>query len=268
MRIVLTGACALLFPFFSYAALNAGVINGVWLSNPSPEAGETVRIFTAVQNSSGETVTGTVAFLVNGDIVGTATFTITNNDVIPVSTEYTFEDGAHDISAYITSSDDSVAYTIAPDISVSVARKAPVTTEETKETANATTSLASITDTVTQKSRETLDSVQPIAERAAKRVETFRDSFVQATSTATNIEQETQDIKEVTDDEKKSEKSATKTFAADSKKIAQSEGVPIWKKAVGIALSLLALLLRFWFVLVVLIVGLVFWFMIRGRRIV
>lgn len=266
MRIVLAFAFALLLPLSAHAALNAGVINGVWFSNPSPEAGESVRIYTAVQNSSDATVTGTVAFLVNGEIVGTAKFSVTSNDAVPVSTEYIFEDGAYDVSAYITSSDDSVAYTIAPDTSVSVVRKAPTTPQESANTTAATTTLKTIAETVTQKSKETLDSIQPVAEQAAQRIESFRDSFVQPTASTSQATPEEDVVNE--QPAAASEKdTATHTFVTDSKRIVESD-VPMWKKAAGVGLSFVALLLRFWFVFLILLVGFVFWKLTRGSRIV
>lgn len=256
-----------LLPIFASAALNAGVVNGVWFSDPNPEAGEEVHIFTAVQNTSGETVSGTVAFLVNGNIVGTAAFTAKNNEVLSVSVPYIFEDGAHEVSSYITSSaEENVVYTIAPDTSVSVVRRAePVAQESTADALEAaTTTLAVITETVTETSESVLAQVEPVVESAAQSVESFRDAVL-----ATSTLEAASAILAPEEDKAapQTKKEAFEGFVESSKAIAKSEGIALWKKAAGIGLSFLALLIRFWFVLVVLIVGFAFWLLVRGRRI-
>jgi len=264
--LLLLSVCAL-SSSVAYAALNAGVVNGVWFSNPNPEEGEEIRIFTAVQNTSNETVAGTVAFLVNGDIAGTAKFTAQTNDVVAVSIPFTFSDGAYDVSAYITSSqDESVAYTIAQETSVSVAKRKAVETE-TQENSPVVASTTAVAEDVVEAAKDTLARVTPVAESAAKRVEDFRDSLLEEKTKSTDAPTVT-NTPEPVETKTFTKKEAAQHFVEDSKAISTSVDIPLWKKVVGVMLSGLALLLRFWFVLVVLVVGLVFWLLVRGRRIV
>lgn len=251
------------------AALNAGVINGVWFSNPNPEEGELVKIFTAVQNSSDETISGTVAFLVSGDIAGTSVFTVQSNDIISVSTEYIFEDGAYDVSAYITSVDDnSVVYTVVPDTSVSVTRRAPTVNTQPEidnKNKNASSTLESITDIVTGSGKSILTNIDPVAESVAENVEEFRDSFLASTTTpAVESTGEKSAAVKVTVPTKKQ---AAQNFVNSSKTIVTTDGIPMWKKATGVLLSLLALIVRFWFIPLVLMILIIFWVLVRGRRI-
>jgi len=258
-------------PFFSYAALNAGVVNGVWFSNPNPEEGEEVLMFTAVQNMSGETVSGTVAFLVNEKIVGSDTFTVFNNQVIPVSVPYIFEDGAHEVSAYITSSqDENVVYTISPETSVSVSPKInalPKDEVEVTKTSSASSTLALVTEAVTDTSKDTLAKVDPIAESVAQKVENFRDDFIKVEPDVENFQSVEGFEEEKIHEPPSTKKQAAKNFLSDSKLISKIEGLAIWKKAVGISLSFLSLLIRFWFILLTIFVLLFFWMLVRGRRI-
>lgn len=261
----------LLVPAFAFGALNAGVVDGVWFSNPNPEEGEEVRIFTAVQNSSNETIQGTVAFLVNEDIVGTAPFSAQSNEIISVSITHTFTDGDHDVSAYITSvEEDNVAYTIVPDTSVSVAQRAPLETEtnaeETAVNTTATSTLETVTETVTETGKDVLTNIEPVTESAAARIEAFRDTLLATTTSTTNattttVESHTDTTHDV------SKLTATRDFFTTSKTIATTEGIALWKKIVGVLLSILALLLRLWFIPLILILALIFWRMVRGRRI-
>ncbi|MAZ67153.1 hypothetical protein CL652_00020 [bacterium] len=259
-------------PLFAFAAaLNAGVVNGVWFSDPNPEAGEEVRIFTAVQNSSGETVSGTVAFLVNGDIVGSVAFTVDNNEVRAVSVPYVFEDGAHEVSAYITSSqEENVVYTIAPDTSVSVAPRTKPSGQDTDlfdpaSLERATTSLAVVTKTLAEVSKNVAARVKPVAESVARDIESFRDTIL-ATSTVDTVST-VLPPQEGNKAPPKAKGEAYESFVDSSKAIVKSDGVNFWKKVAGIGLSFLALLIRWWFVLVILAVCIVFWLLVRGRRV-
>jgi len=256
-------------PVIAQAALNAGVVNGVWFSNPNPEADEEVRIFTAVQNQSQETITGNVAFLVNTEIVGSAAFTIQSNDVIPISVKYVFPGGDYDVSAYITSVENqSVAYTIVSETYVSVSGTQTETNafEQEKDFSTASTTLSQTKEVLLDSSKDILDTIEPLVESVAVNLEDFRDSLL-ATTTDSEVILENSDGFEETSSETPSKTAASKKFLVESKTIATNTGLTIWKKVTGISLSLLALVVRFWFVPLVLLVLLIFWLLIRGRRI-
>lgn len=270
-------ACALvpfsLFPTPTYAALNAGVVNGVWFSTPTPQAGEPVRIFAAVQNTSGERVSGTVAFLVNEEIVGTATFTADNNEVLSVSIPYVFQDdGTHDVRAYITDSkNDAVTYAIAPRTPVSVAPSATPPTTPTQEPsrlfASATTTLAEVPAVTAEVGRRVAARITPTAESAARRIEQFRDRLLQPSTQTQTTSLSTNDSANGAQNTTATKKEALSRFVSTAKHIFNTSELPLWKKALGIILSGLALLVRFWFIPLVLLVALAVWLLARGRRI-
>ena len=260
---------SVLFPTVSSAALNAGVVNGVWFSTATPEEGEKVRIFTAIQNQSNETIQGNVAFLVNTEIVGTTSFTVQSNDIIPVSIQYIFPGGDYDVSAYITSvKDQNVAYTIVSETSVSVSRRdsEEKVSNTIEESSAASSTLSETKEVFIESGKDILDKIEPIAESTAVRIEEFRDSIL--ATTTSEISQTDTITSPPTQKESVSKGStATSKFLSESKDIVTTKGLSVWKKTVGISLSFAALLVRFWFIPLVLFIGIVFWLLVRGRRI-
>lgn len=267
---------ALFAPYVTQAALNAGVVDGVWFSSTTPTEGEEVRIYTAIQNQSDETITGTVAFLVNGDIVGTAPFTVVRNDIIRVSTPYTFTGGEYDVSAYITSAqENNVAYTTVSKTPVSVT-KTKTATERKLSLDAAPPVVADTADTVLTKSTEVLASVAPAVETAAEKIESFRDTFTTPTSTSTAtvslLETSSSAHAEVPPSPSaspsvSSAKVAATTLVHDTKELFAIDGLALWKKALGAVLSFFAFVLRLWYVVVLLLFFYIFWRLVRGRRI-
>lgn len=227
----------LFFPLGVSAALNAGVVEGVWFSTPTPSEGESVRIFTAIQNQSDQTITGSVSFLVNSEIVGSTDFFVTKNNVVPVSVEYVFTGGNHDVSAYITSvKEQSVTYTTLSDTSVSVARKE-------KKALALPTNIPEVIETIKEKA---VTGVNPFVESVVEKLEDTRDKILPL-----EIEEE----------------SAAKELVETVKVVSSIEGLEIWKKAGVIGLTILSFLVRMWFVFVILFVAFVFWRGVRGRRV-
>ena len=264
----------LAMPLATHAARNAGVVHGVWFSNTSPEAGELVTLYTAVQNTTDESVTGAVAFLVDGNIVGTTPFTVAPNNVVAVSTQHMFsDDGARDVSAYITAVDgESVTSTTVPKTSLTIAPSSqPVAEPETPQQQNETSDIVkNVTNTVTKTSKETVKKIEPITESTAQKIEDYRDTLIAGTSTTSVAETPSQPNTDQTEPTNfiEHKKQAAHDFVTSAKEIAAATSTPIWTKAAGIGLSLAALAVRFWFVLVVLVVGLAFWLLTRGSRIV
>ncbi len=251
----------LLIPVSTYAAvLNAGIVSGVWFSNPNPKEGEEIRIFTAVQNQSNENISGTVAFLVDSDIIGSTQFSVRSNDIVPVSITYTFPDGDYDVSAYITSvEENSVVYTTVSDTSVSVAPASlPNTVTETTNKPDVS-NIGKILEEVLSTGSESAEDILPVIEQAANKIEEVRDSLV-STSTASTSSP-------IASSEKPSAKEITQQFFSDSKQILSTDGLALWKKITGIVLSVVILILRFWYILVTLFFVFIFWRLVRGRRI-
>ena len=236
-------------PISVYAALNAGVVNGVWFSQTEPVAGTEIRIFTAIQNQSSKTIAGTVSFLVNSEIIGSTPFSVTSNDVVPVSIAYTFLGGEHDVSAYITSVEDAnVTYTIVSETSISIGQQ-----KNDAPLPNASSTIIQAAETLTETSKNILGNIEPLTQKTAQRVEAFRDTLIVASST--NEEVPATKI------------AAVKTFIQDTQSIATSDHINIGKKTIGIVLSLFAFLLRMWFIFIVALAIFVFWRLVRGQRI-
>lgn len=89
-------------PAFSLAAdLNAGFVRGLWYSKTPFFAGETVRVYTAIQNNSGFDIQGTVRFLVDGETTGESSFSAGQGKIAEAWTDWEVSQGNHDVSAQI-----------------------------------------------------------------------------------------------------------------------------------------------------------------------
>ncbi|MAJ97621.1 MAG: hypothetical protein CMI56_03360 [Parcubacteria group bacterium] len=248
--------------YFAHAAVNAGVVNGVWLSNETPKEGETIRIFTAVQNQSTEQINGSVAFLVNGDIVGTKKFSVIPNDIIPVSIDHTFLGGEYDVSAYITSVENGdIAYTIASQTSISISSSQPQSAQTVVKNLLESSSTSEVLNAITKTTKNITEGINPVTQNTAERIEAFRDTLLNQTISPKDANEYAQTQEPTTKLE------TAKEFVKTSKTIAQAAETSLWQKIVGISLSLLALLVRLWFVFVIAIVGFAFWRLVRGQRI-
>ena len=82
--------------------LNAGFIQGIWYSKTPFFTGDTIRMYTAVQNNSSFDIQGTVEFLVDGNSVGQSPFSALDGRIIEVWTDWNVTKGNHSISATIT----------------------------------------------------------------------------------------------------------------------------------------------------------------------
>ena len=93
----------LFFPFFMVSAqgFNAGFVQGVWYSKTPFFAGETVRVYTAIQNNSGSDIQGTLEFLVNENSVGESAFSIINGRIVEVWTDWKVTQGNHFVQVRI-----------------------------------------------------------------------------------------------------------------------------------------------------------------------
>jgi len=96
----------LLFPFaFSIAAqqeqVNAGLVSGIWYSKLPFFAGETVRIYTAIQNNSGTDVKGKVQFLKNEELIEETPFSALRGGLVRVWADWKAQQGNYKILAKI-----------------------------------------------------------------------------------------------------------------------------------------------------------------------
>ncbi len=115
------------------AALPAGFAPGsVWLSDHTPAAGSTVRIFTVIYDSSSTAIEGSVSFKIDGESVGSSPFSLEPGESSIESVTWVALEGNRSVSVEIVSAIDkktkqavSVANTSASPLSVSVGAPLP-----------------------------------------------------------------------------------------------------------------------------------------------
>jgi hypothetical protein len=83
------------------AQTNAGFVSGVWYSKTPFFAGETVRIYSAVQNQSGFDITGTIKFFDNGDVIGESDFSAINGRLVEKWIDWKVTEGNHKVQVKI-----------------------------------------------------------------------------------------------------------------------------------------------------------------------
>lgn len=84
-------------PLVSFAELsNVGIIQGIWFSEEPFYAGDEVRVYTAVQNNSGDDVEGEIEFFYNGDSVGTKPFSALDSRITESWIDIVAVSGKHD----------------------------------------------------------------------------------------------------------------------------------------------------------------------------
>ncbi len=106
---VLALACLSLAPLAHAqdANLAAGFPPGsLWLSTSAPVAGTAVHIYTVVYNSSPAALEGSVAFTVDGAIVGSTAFSLEAGQASVKSVDWTATEGPHTINANVASAVD------------------------------------------------------------------------------------------------------------------------------------------------------------------
>ncbi len=101
-KVFLIGIFALL-PFLAFADVaNVGIIQGIWFSDTQFFEGNTVRVYTAVQNNSGDDVEGVIEFFDNGESFGKRAFSTLNGRIIESWMDRVLSLGNHTFSVKIT----------------------------------------------------------------------------------------------------------------------------------------------------------------------
>jgi hypothetical protein len=90
-----------IWPVVSVAQTNAGFVSGVWYSKTPFFAGETIRIYSAVQNQSGYDITGTIKFFDDGKIIGESDFSAINGRLVEKWIDWKVTEGEHKIQTKI-----------------------------------------------------------------------------------------------------------------------------------------------------------------------
>lgn len=120
----------LAFPLLTYgASIPAGFpSSSLWLSKLTPTVDEVVTIHTVVYNSSTDSLSGSVVFLVDDTSIGSKAFTSAPGTTEIVSHPWTASAGTHVFSARIdgiTGSSDTLEATLSATTSVTVATPPP-----------------------------------------------------------------------------------------------------------------------------------------------
>lgn len=103
MKKILLIISFLILPFFSFAETeNVGIIKGIWFSESQFFDGDDIRIYTAVQNNSGDDASGNIEFFDNGESLGVKTFSALNNRVVESWIDTVAVSGEHQFSVRIT----------------------------------------------------------------------------------------------------------------------------------------------------------------------
>lgn len=98
---------SLFFIFFifvqsSFAQVeNIGIIKGIWFSDTEFIEGETMRVYTAIQNNSGGDVEGSIEFYRGNSLLGTKKFSALNNRIIESWVDTEALAGTHEFSVKI-----------------------------------------------------------------------------------------------------------------------------------------------------------------------
>lgn len=98
---------ALLFPVLVHTQTLPGVgfvTDTIWYSQEEFFAGDTVRIYTTVRNSSTDDVSGTVTFFANDDAIGSTPFSVVRGQASTYWIDWTATEGKQTITAEITES--------------------------------------------------------------------------------------------------------------------------------------------------------------------
>lgn len=116
MRIVVFGLmpviqCFLCSVAFA-ASVNAGIVQGIWLSTREAFVGDTVTIYAAVQNQSDKPIGGKVAFFSKDEPVGETRFTIFPNELKRVAVPFTVSYGTQQLTAKVLLDGEETALTI------------------------------------------------------------------------------------------------------------------------------------------------------------
>lgn len=92
-----------LFPYLVHGEGMTGFIDrNIWHTPETYHAGDTVRIYTALINTTGENVTGTVTFYVNDEKLGARDFSMRENDPVSFTWyDWVAEDGSHAFRAQV-----------------------------------------------------------------------------------------------------------------------------------------------------------------------
>lgn len=148
--------------------------SSLWLSKTELTDGENVTIYTVVYNSSSESLTGSVTFLVDGQSIGQKDVTAGPGTTQIVSHTWSAKEGSHAFSATLSGSVADLAASITGTTTVAVAPKPPPPEAVTKtvETAGAVqAAIASTTPIIGNIASTTFARTESIREQTVAALE-------------------------------------------------------------------------------------------------
>jgi hypothetical protein len=170
----------LLAPTFAFAAIQAGFPTApLWLSKTDIIDGESIVIYTVLYNSSEESLTGDVEFLVDGELIGTKGVSAAAGTTQIVSEDWTAKEGSHAFSARLVGADAALTSTVTGTTTVSVAAKPPPPEPVVKTIAAAGAleqAIASTTPVVQEFASTTFATTESIREKAVSALEKLASS--------------------------------------------------------------------------------------------
>lgn len=102
-RFLITAVTFLCLTGMSFAdSMNVGIIQGLWFSQDNYFVGDTIRIYTAVQNNSGADVEGIVEFFDNNVAIGSKNFSTLDKRIVEIWNDTVATKGKHQFSVRIT----------------------------------------------------------------------------------------------------------------------------------------------------------------------
>lgn len=82
--------------------INSRILPVIWFSKLEPESGDTLKIYSLIQNNSGQNYSGNAIFYVNNNEVARHPF-VSNTDILKtISTDWKVTPGTHEIQVKIT----------------------------------------------------------------------------------------------------------------------------------------------------------------------
>ncbi len=98
--------CFILFPSFVLAQdVNAGFVSGIWYSKFPFFSGENIKIYSAVQNHSGSSISGKVFLYDFNDLIGGTNFFVDDGELVDIGIDWIAIQGNHSFRLEITGAD-------------------------------------------------------------------------------------------------------------------------------------------------------------------
>ncbi len=104
---LILGLVTLKTPPLIHAQLNAGLVSGIWYSQPTFFAGEEIRIYAAIQNQSDQDITGEAVFYINDKLIGTSAVSISSGRLGEAWVDHAFEKGSQTIEVKLINTESS-----------------------------------------------------------------------------------------------------------------------------------------------------------------